>query len=103
MRYRIIYEKAPENYGCYSPDLPGCVALGDTLDECRILMREAIALHLEFSREHGDPVPPDPTGYTEILDFEPERPRRARPKRSKALARRSAVPRTPRRVRTSGG
>lgn len=88
MRYRIIYEKAPENYGCYSPDLPGCVALGDTLDECRVLMREAIALHLELSRARGEPVPPDPTGYTEILDFEPERARR-----------RAATPRTTVRAR----
>ena len=101
MRYRIVYEKAPHNYCAYSPDLLGCVATGDTLDECRILMREAIALHLELSRKYGDPVPPDPTGYTEILDFEPE-PRRARPKRSKTAARRSAAPRAPRRVRTSG-
>lgn len=99
MRYRIIYEKAPENYGCYSPDLPGCVALGDTLDECRILMREAIALHLEFSRKHGDPVPPDPTGYTEILDFEPQRRRRGgvRPKppvrKERSAARRTTAKR----------
>ena len=103
MRYRIVYEKAPHNYCAYSPDLPGCIATGDTLDECRILMREAIALHLELSRKHGDPVPPDPTGYAETLDFEPERPRRARPKRATSPARRSAAPRTARRVRTSGG
>lgn len=79
MRYRIVYEKAPRNYSAYSPDLPGCVATGATLNECRVLMREAIALHLELSRKSGDPVPRDPTGYVEILDFEPERPRRRRP------------------------
>lgn len=71
MRYRIVYERASRNYAAYSPDLPGCVATGATLDECRILMREAIALHLEHSRKYGDPVPPDPTGYVETLDFEP--------------------------------
>lgn len=76
MRYRIFYERASQNYGAYSPDLLGCVATGDSLDECRISMREAIKLHLELSRKYGDPVPPDPTAYTEILDFEPERRRR---------------------------
>ena len=43
-------------------------------------MREAIALHLELSRKHGDKVPADPTGYIEILDFEPEEHRRVRSK-----------------------
>jgi predicted RNase H-like HicB family nuclease len=79
MRYRIVYERAAHNYGAYSPDLPGCIAAADTLDECRILMREAIAFHLEGSRRNGDRVPPDPTGFIEILDFEPEQPRRKRP------------------------
>ena len=76
MRYRIVYEWAPYNYGAYSPDLPGCVAVGDTLDECRTSMREAIKLHLAHSRKYGDPVPPDPTGYVETLDFEPQLRRR---------------------------
>lgn len=76
MRYRIVYERAPRNYSAYSPELPGCVATSKTLDECRIRMREAIELHLELSRKYGDPVPPDPTGYVETLDFEPERLRR---------------------------
>jgi predicted RNase H-like HicB family nuclease len=85
VRYRIVYDRGPKSYGAHSPDLPGCIAVGDTLDECRILMREAIRLHLEHSRKYGDPVPTDPTGYVEILDFEPRRPRRARRRDKAAL------------------
>ena len=78
MKYRIFYEKAPKNYGAWSPDLWGCVAVGDTLDECRREMRDAIRSHLDISREHGDRVPSDPTGFVEILNFSPEE-RRATP------------------------
>jgi predicted RNase H-like HicB family nuclease len=95
MRYRIVYERAARNYGAYSPDLPGCVATADSLDECRILMREAIAFHLEGSRRNGDRVPADPTGFIETLDFEPERLRRKRPAPRAARARKTASRRKP--------
>lgn len=44
-------------FSAWSPDLPGCVAAAATYDDCVVLMREAIAGHLEVMREHGDPVP----------------------------------------------
>ena len=31
MRYAIVIEKADGNYSAYVPDLPGCVATGDTV------------------------------------------------------------------------
>lgn len=71
VRYRIHYERTPTNYGAWSPDLWGCVAVGDTLEDSRISMREAIVMHLAGLAEDGD-VRPQPTGYLEILDFEPE-------------------------------
>ena len=43
MRYTIILEKTDDDYSAYAPDLPGCIAAGDTLDETVQLMREAIA------------------------------------------------------------
>lgn len=94
MQYRIRYERSPRNYGAWSPDLLGCVAVGDTLDECRREMREAITFHLEGLAEDGD-VRPRPTSYLEILDFPPERvparvkavPGKAAKPRKKALAR----------------
>ena len=92
MQYRIRYERSPRNYGAWSPDLLGCVAVGDTLDECRREMREAIAFHLEGLAEDGD-VRPRPTGYLEILDFPPERASaRAKAAPGKAAKPRKKVP-----------
>ncbi len=56
-RYAIVVEKAQENYAAYVPDLPGCVATGDTVDEVEGLLREAIELHIAGMREDGLPVP----------------------------------------------
>jgi predicted RNase H-like HicB family nuclease len=57
MRYLVIIERAENNYGAYSPDLPGCVATGDTIEEVEQNMREAIEFHLEGMRLHGEPIP----------------------------------------------
>ena len=32
MRYAIVIEKADANYSAYVPDLPGCVATGDSVE-----------------------------------------------------------------------
>lgn len=47
----VIREKGEHSYGAYSPDVPGCVALGDTREEVERLMREALQEHLELMRE----------------------------------------------------
>jgi predicted RNase H-like HicB family nuclease len=61
-RYVILIEGGPpSNYSAWSPDLPGCAATGDTLEEVEAEMRDAIAFHLEGLVDHGDPVP-EPTG-----------------------------------------
>lgn len=57
MRYLIIIEQAEGNLSAYVPDLPGCVAAGDTRDEVIEAMREAVEMHLESMREAGEPVP----------------------------------------------
>jgi predicted RNase H-like HicB family nuclease len=57
MRYIIIIEKAGTNYSAYCPDLPGCVSVGDTIEETKQNMREAIAFHLRGMIEDGDPIP----------------------------------------------
>ncbi|MCP4659001.1 MAG: type II toxin-antitoxin system HicB family antitoxin [bacterium] len=57
MRYLVVIEKAKSNYAAYSPDLPGCVATGDTVAEVEQNMREAIEFHLEGMRLHEDPIP----------------------------------------------
>lgn len=58
MRYAIVIEKSDNNYGAWAPDLPGCVAVGDTVEEVQQLMQEAIEMHLAGMREDGDPIPP---------------------------------------------
>ena len=50
MKYAVVYEKAPNNYSAYVPDLPGCVATGATRQDVERNIREAIAFHLEGMR-----------------------------------------------------
>jgi len=55
--YLVVIENSEGSYSAYSPDLPGCVAAGDTLDQVRTLMRQAIHLHIEDLRGRNEPVP----------------------------------------------
>jgi len=57
MRYAIVIERAEANYSAYVPDLPGCVATGNTVAEVEAEIREAITFHVEGLREDGLPVP----------------------------------------------
>ncbi len=60
--YLILIEGGPpSNYSAWSPDLLGCVATGDTIEQTVVEMREAITFHLEGLAADGDPVP-EPTG-----------------------------------------
>lgn len=67
MRYLVVIERGKTSYGAYVPDLPGCVAVGETAEEVRRLIAEAIELHLEALRADGDPVP-EPTSQGDYLD-----------------------------------
>ena len=54
----MIVEQAEDGgFGAWSPDLPGCVALGDTVDECLEEMRDAMGLYIEVLQERGEDVP----------------------------------------------
>lgn len=56
--YAVIVEQADDGgYGSWSPDLPGCVALGDTIEECLAETGEAIGLYVDVLRERGEAVP----------------------------------------------
>ena len=57
MQYAMIVEKGERNYSAYFPDLPGCVATAQTLEELKQAMREALELHLRGMREDGLPIP----------------------------------------------
>jgi predicted RNase H-like HicB family nuclease len=66
MKYAVVIEKANRNYSAYVPDLPGCVAAGDTVAEVTELMREAIKIHIEGMIEDGLEVP-QPTSSIEYI------------------------------------
>ena len=57
LKYFVIFEKSSNGWGAFVPDLPGCVAGGETKEEVEELIFEAISMHIEGMREHGEPVP----------------------------------------------
>ena len=67
MRFAIVIEKANSNYSAYVPDLPGCIATGDTEAEVESLIREAIEFHVTGLREDGLAVP-SPSSKVEYVD-----------------------------------
>jgi predicted RNase H-like HicB family nuclease len=67
MRYAMVIEKGDNNYSAYLTDLPGCVTTGDTVEELKRNMQEAIELHLEGLREDGLPIPePSEVDFIEV-------------------------------------
>lgn len=58
MRYLVVLEKGETSWGAYVPDLPGCVAVGETEQEVKQLIQEAIEFHLEDLTETGAQIPP---------------------------------------------
>jgi len=68
IRYVVILERSKNRFGAYLPDLPGCVAVGETKEEALRLIGEAVELHLESLREDGLPIPkPSSSGeYVEV-------------------------------------
>jgi predicted RNase H-like HicB family nuclease len=56
--YAVIIEGGSGAYSGYAPDLPGCIAAGSSPEEVESLMRDAIVLHIDSLRSHGEAVPP---------------------------------------------
>ncbi len=67
MRYAVVIEKAERNYAAYVPNLPGCVATGQTLEEIETQIQEAIQLHLRGMREDGLPIP-EPSSRVKYIE-----------------------------------
>lgn len=66
MTYTVVIEQSRDGFGAYVPDLPGCVAVGDSVDEVVNLIREAIEFHIEGLRQDGEPIPPATTKSTAV-------------------------------------
>jgi predicted RNase H-like HicB family nuclease len=66
MEYLVVIEQGDTSFGAYVPDLPGCVAVGETREEALRLLREAVTLHLEALKEQGLPIP-QPRSHAELV------------------------------------
>lgn len=65
--YVILIGPTPDGgFGAWAPDLPGCVALGDSYEECVSEMREAVEFHLDGMRCDGTPIPTPSTRATTV-------------------------------------
>ena len=69
MRYLVVVERGASSYGAHVPDLPGCIAAGETKEEVLSLIREAIEFHLEGLRQDGQPIPA-PASTSELVEVE---------------------------------
>ena len=69
MDYLVVIERGPTSYGAYVPDLPGCVAVGESRAEVEGLIRQAIELHIEGLREGGNPLP-EPHSTSQVVSID---------------------------------
>ena len=67
MRYAVVIEQAAGNLSAYVPDLPGCVATGQTVAEVTKEIAEAIAFHLAGFQLDGKPIP-EPASIAEYIE-----------------------------------
>jgi predicted RNase H-like HicB family nuclease len=58
-KYLVVIERASDgSYSAFLPDVPGCVSSGDTLDEVKAMIKEALDFHFDGMRKAGLPIPP---------------------------------------------
>ena len=67
MRYLVVIEESESGFGAYVPDLPGCIAAGESREEVTRLIHEAIEFHLAGLAEDGLPAPV-PHSSPELVD-----------------------------------
>jgi predicted RNase H-like HicB family nuclease len=67
MKYAVVVEKSETGYGAYVPDLPGCIAAGDSREEVVGLIHDAIEFHIEGLKADGETVP-EPTSFIEFIE-----------------------------------
>ena len=68
MRYLVVVEEGPTSWGAHVPDLPGCVAVGESRKEVLVLIQEAIEFHIEGLQSEGQPIPKS-TSSVEFVDI----------------------------------
>lgn len=70
--YLVVYEKGERNWSAFSPDIPGCGSLGDTLDDTRTSMRDAMELYLSETATAGEPLPHASATSVDFSEFDPD-------------------------------
>jgi predicted RNase H-like HicB family nuclease len=66
-KYAIVIEPTSTGFSAFSPDVPGCAAVGDTHDETRRSYQEALVSHFEAMREVGEPIP-EPSASVDYVE-----------------------------------
>jgi len=66
-RFAVIVEKGDHNYSAYSPDLPGCVTTGNTVEATLENMKEAISFHLQGLQEDAQSIPASTSVAVQLL------------------------------------
>jgi predicted RNase H-like HicB family nuclease len=69
MKYMVVIEKGKTSYGAHVPDLPGCIAVGQSREEVLKLIRGAIEFHIDGLRAAGEPIP-TPSSVSEYVDVD---------------------------------
>lgn len=72
LTYAVVYERTPNNYSAYAPDVPGCISTGDTWEEIQDNIREALTYHLEMLHDYGDPIPEPQLSVGAAMTFHSE-------------------------------
>ena len=67
LKYVVVYERTPNNYGAYAPDVPGCAATALTWLKAKRLFAEALEVYLESCVEKGDPIPEPRMSITDAM------------------------------------
>ena len=69
LKYVVVYERTPNNYCAYAPDVPNCGSVGDTMSEIQANIAEGLAFHIEGLLELGDPVPEPRMSLEEAMAY----------------------------------
>ena len=72
LEYVVVYERSPNNFSAYLPDLPGCVSTGKTWGDIQENIREAVAGHVEMMLEFGESLPEKPMSLEDAIDYHNE-------------------------------
>ena len=69
LKYAVVFEQTPNNFGAYAPDVPGCVSTGKTWDEMRANIREALSFHIDGMVQNGEPIPEPRMSVREAMAY----------------------------------